>query len=49
MSKEGRDLLVKAYEDIILSVQKIVKEFFTFEYRLIGSGEKHFIFQIYYY
>lgn len=41
--KEERDSLAKACEDIILVVQKSVKEYFTFEYRLIGSGEKRLI------
>lgn len=43
VSKEERDSLSKACEEIIHSVQKIVKEYFTFEYRLIGSGEKRLI------
>ncbi|MBU1094223.1 MAG: hypothetical protein KKH01_07155 [Firmicutes bacterium] len=43
VSKEERDSLAKACEDIILNVQKSVKEYFTFEYRLIGSGEKRLI------
>ena len=43
VSKEERDSLAKACEEIILSVQKIVKEYFTFEYRLIGSGQKRLI------
>lgn len=43
VSKEERDSLAKACEAIILDVQKIVKEYFTFEYRLIGSGEKRLI------
>lgn len=41
--QEERDSLVKACEGIILSVQKSVKEYFTFEYRLIGSGEKRLV------
>ena len=45
VSKEERDSLAKACEDIILNVQKSVKEYFTFEYRLIGSGEKRLITQ----
>jgi hypothetical protein len=43
VSKEERDSRAKACEDIILNVQKSVKEYFTFEYRLIGSGEKRLI------
>lgn len=43
VSKEERDSLAKACEAIILNVQKSVKEYFTFEYRLIGSGEKRLI------
>lgn len=45
VSKEERTSLAKACEDIILIVQKSVKEYFTFEYRLIGSGEKRLITQ----
>lgn len=45
VSKEERNSLAKACEDIILSVQKQVKDYFTFEYRLIGSGEKRLITQ----
>jgi len=43
VSKKERYSLSKACEDIILDVQKKVKEYFTFEYRLIGSGEKRLI------
>ena len=45
VSKEERTSLAKACEDIILIVQKSVKEYFTFVYRLIGSVEKRLISQ----
>ena len=45
VSRSERNQLVEACEDIILKVQKSVKEYFTFEFRLIGSGERKLITQ----
>lgn len=43
VSKEERQKLAQASEAIMKEVQKQVADYFTFEFRLIGSGERRLI------
>ncbi|MGD9901500.1 MAG: hypothetical protein AB7S44_03060 [Spirochaetales bacterium] len=43
VEKQEREDLVKVCESIICEVQNEVREYFTFEFKLIGSGEKRLI------
>lgn len=43
IEKDERQILTKVCEEIILNVQNEVKEYFSFDFRLIGSGEKRLL------
>lgn len=45
VSKENQNQLAKACEEIIIAVQKRVKDYFSFEFKLVGSGERKLITQ----